>query len=101
MLVGQDGSVENRVLDLPPAVTPSMLNEAANFMSARFAGLTLRQAGDMLAREMESERNLLDGAARELVARGIAIWSHDADDRPVLIVRGAGASDRRWHGGGP
>ena len=27
-------------------------------------------------------------AARELVTRGIAIWSHDADDRPVLIVRG-------------
>lgn len=88
VLVGQDGSVENRVLDLPPGVTPSMLNEAANFMSARFGGLTLRQAGDLLAREMETERSLLDGAARELVERGIAIWSHDADDRPVLIVRG-------------
>ena len=88
VLVGQDGSVENRVLDLPPGVSPSMLNEAANFMSARFAGLTLRQAGDRLALEMESERSALDGAARELVERGVAIWSHDADDRPVLIVRG-------------
>ena len=88
VLVGQDGSVENRVLDLPPGVSPSMLTEAANFMSARFAGLTLRQAGDRLALEMESERSALDGAARELVERGVAIWSHDADDRPVLIVRG-------------
>lgn len=88
VLVGQDGSVENRVLDLPEGVTPVMLNEAANFMSARFGGLTLREAGEALAREMEAERGALDRAAQELVRRGIAIWSHDADDRPVLIVRG-------------
>jgi heat-inducible transcriptional repressor len=88
VLVGQDGSVENRVLDLPPGVTPSMLNEAANFMTGRFAGLTLSQAGEALRREMEAERTALQGAARELVAQGIAIWSQDADDRPVLIVRG-------------
>ncbi|EQB34028.1 heat-inducible transcriptional repressor HrcA [Sphingobium ummariense] len=88
VLVGQDGSVENRVLDLPDGVTPSMLHEAANFMSARFGGLTLREANEALRRELEAERGALDGAARDLVARGIAIWSHDADDRPVLIVRG-------------
>lgn len=88
VLVGQDGSVENRVLDLPPGVTPMMLNEAANFMSARFGGLTLREAGEVLRRELEAERHALDGAARALVAAGIAIWSRDADDRRVLIVRG-------------
>lgn len=88
VLVGQDGSVENRVVDLPDGVTPSMLHEAANFMSARFGGLTLREANEALRRELEAERGALDGAARDLVARGIAIWSHDADDRPVLIVRG-------------
>jgi len=88
VLVGQDGSIENRVVDLPAGVTPMMLNEAANFMSARFGGLTLAQAGEALQRELERERHALQGAARELVERGIAIWSQDADDRPVLIVRG-------------
>lgn len=88
ILVGQDGSIENRVLDLPPGVSPIMLNEAANFMSARFAGLTLGEAGEALRREVEGDRSALQGAARELVERGIAVWSHDADDRPVLIVRG-------------
>ena len=88
VLVGQDGSVENRVLDMPAGVTPGLLNEAANFMSARFSGMTLREAGDALQRELEGERTALQGAARELVARGIAVWSQDADDRPVLIVRG-------------
>jgi heat-inducible transcriptional repressor len=50
--------------------------------------MTLREAGDALQREMEGERTALQGAARELVERGIAVWSQDADDRPVLIVRG-------------
>jgi len=88
VLVGQDGTVENRVLDLPDGVTPVMLNEAANFMSARFGGLTLREAGEALGRELEMERSALQGAARDLVERGVAIWSQDADERPVLIVRG-------------
>lgn len=88
VLVGQDGSVENRVLDLPDGVSPMQLQEAANFMSARFVGMTLREAGDALATEMEAQRGALDRAARDLVARGIAIWSQDAGDRPVLIVRG-------------
>ncbi len=88
VLVGHDGSVENRVIDLPRDVTPSMLNEAANYMSARFGGLTLRQAEDLLRREVEADKSALHGAARELVERGIAIWSADAENRPVLIVRG-------------
>ncbi|MDX3900650.1 MAG: heat-inducible transcriptional repressor HrcA [Sphingobium sp.] len=88
VLVGQDGSVENRVVDLPGDVLPSTLNEAANYMSARFAGMTLRDAGAMLRRELEADQSALQGAARELVERGIAIWSSDAENRPVLIVRG-------------
>jgi heat-inducible transcriptional repressor len=88
VLVGQDGSVENRVVDLPGDVLPATLNEAANYMSAHFAGLTLSEAGVALGRELEADQSALQGAARELVERGIAIWSSDAENRPVLIVRG-------------
>ncbi|MEC7931320.1 MAG: heat-inducible transcriptional repressor HrcA, partial [Pseudomonadota bacterium] len=90
VLVGQDGSVENRVLDLPEGVSPVMLNEAANFMSARFAGLTLREAGEALSREMEAERGALDRAARGLVGRGLAPRSADAAGRPGGVGRGPG-----------
>jgi heat-inducible transcriptional repressor len=88
VLVGQDGSVENRVLDIPATVTPSALNEAANYMSERFGGMTLSQAGALLRAEMDAGKAALDGAARDLVERGIAVWSADGDDRRVLIVRG-------------
>ncbi|CAH0353098.1 MAG: heat-inducible transcriptional repressor HrcA [Pseudomonadota bacterium] len=88
ILVAQDGSVENRVVQLPLGITPSMLTEAANYMSDRLGGLTLRQAQALMAQELDSDRRMLDGAARELIDRGLAIWSADSENRPVLIVRG-------------
>src|SRR3546814_4608603 len=39
-------------------------------------------------REIEAERIAIDRAAADLVSRGLAIWSSDGADRPVLIVRG-------------
>lgn len=88
VLVGQDGSVENRVVDLPPGMTAGALNEAANYMSATLSGLTLAQARVKLEREISDGRAAIDAAARELVSRGLAIWSEDGASRPVLIVRG-------------
>ncbi len=88
VLVGVDGSVENRVVDLPPDTTPSMLAEAANYLTANLAGRTLAEAYGLLAREIEAGETALDEASRDLVARGLAAWSRDGADRPVLIVRG-------------
>lgn len=88
VLVGSDGSVENRVIDLPPVMTRSALDEAANYLTATLAGRTLSEARAAIARELSAERAALDQAARELVERGIAVWSADGGDRPVLIVRG-------------
>lgn len=88
VLVAEDGSVENRVFDLPPGVTPSALVEAGNYMSALLCGLTLGEARARLDRELAAERAALDGAARALIERGLAVWSEDGERRPVLIVRG-------------
>ncbi len=88
VLVGSDGSVENRIVALPPGTTPSMLAEAANYLTAHASGRTLTDAQAMLAREIAEGETALDEAARDLVARGLAAWSRDTEDRPVLIVRG-------------
>lgn len=88
VLVGQDGSVENRVIDLPPGVTPSALVEAANFVSDQLSGMTLAEARARLSAEIGRGRQALDAASRALVERGLALWSQDGDRRPVLIVRG-------------
>ena len=90
VLVAEDGSVENRVIQLPAGMTPGTLVEAGNFMSATLGGLTLGEARARIERELADGRAAIDGAARALVERGIAVWSEDGARRPVLIVRGQG-----------
>ena len=88
VMVGSDGSVENRVVDLPSGTNASALAEAGNYVSARLTGLTLSQAQARLVEEIGAGEAALDTAAQELVARGLAVWSRDGASRPVLIVRG-------------
>ncbi|HEX8621688.1 MAG TPA: heat-inducible transcriptional repressor HrcA [Allosphingosinicella sp.] len=88
VMVGAEGGVENRVVDLPPGVTASTLTEVGNYVSARLSGLTLPEAQRRLAAEIKAGRAALDAAASELIDRGLALWSEDGAQRPVLIVRG-------------
>ncbi len=88
VLVGEDGAVENRVVELPPALRPGALEEASNFITAHLAGRTLPEAAKAMRAEIASGRSALDAASSDLVQRGLAVWSEDAARRPVLIVRG-------------
>ncbi len=88
VLVGEDGQIENRVLELGAAVSPSTLEQASNFITAHLAGRTLAEAAQAMRREIALGRSQLDDASRDLVERGLAVWSEDATRRPVLIVRG-------------
>jgi heat-inducible transcriptional repressor len=88
IMVGSDNSVENRLVSIDPAISESMLLEAANYISARLSGLTLSEALERLDSEIRAEKAELDVASQKLVRDGLAIWSLDANDRPVLIVRG-------------
>jgi len=89
VLVGDDGTVENRVVDLPPGITATALGEAGNYINARLAGLTLAEAHVRMADEIDDGRAALDEMSTELVRHGLAVWSQDGMRRPVLIVRGA------------
>jgi heat-inducible transcriptional repressor len=88
ILVGADGAVENRVVELPPGTSTMALSEVGNYVSSRLSGLTLAQAEARLRAEIADRREAIDAAAAELVASGLAGWSKDAAQRPVLIVRG-------------
>ncbi len=88
VLVGEDGGVENRVVDLD-AMDPGSLEAASNYITARLAGRTLAEASLAMRAEINAGKSQLDDASRTLVERGLAVWSEDAQKRPVLIVRGA------------
>jgi heat-inducible transcriptional repressor len=88
ILVGADGSVENRVITLDSETGAAALTEVSNFINGRLGGLTLAEAEARLRAEILDRKEAIDAAAAELVASGLAAWSQDYARRPVLIVRG-------------
>ena len=87
VLVSEDGSVENRLLDLPAGLPAAALTEAANFLNARIRGRTLDEVrAEVEARRAEMQREL-DGLTARLVEAGLATTAGPADERH-LIVRG-------------
>ncbi len=88
VLVGDDQSIENRVLTLPAGLTPSALNEAANFLNAHIRGLTIREAHERIEAELKVARAELDELTQKVIKLGLAEWSGTLDDRRSLIVRG-------------
>lgn len=88
VLVGADGGVENRVVELPIGLAPGALEQASNYISAHLSGRTLAEAARAMRAEIAAGQTALDAASRDLVERGLAVWSEDAAQRPVLIVRG-------------
>ena len=49
---------------------------------------SLVEAARAMRAEITAGQSALDAASRDLVERGLAVWSEDATRRPVLIVRG-------------
>lgn len=88
VLVGDDGSVENRIMPLSAGVTPSTLQEASNFLNARLKGRPLAEARSEMGAELAAARQALDAAAARLVEDGMAAWSGGAERDRSLIVRG-------------
>ncbi len=88
VIVGEDGTVENRVVELSGQADPSSLEQASNYITARLAGRTLTDAVSTIRNDIASGKSALDKASKDLVKRGLAVWSEDQSERPVLIVRG-------------
>ena len=88
VLVGEDGEVENRIVALPEGLPLSSLTEAANYLNARIAGLTLADARAQIETEIEQRRAQLDELTARVVTLGLATWSGEDDERKSLIVCG-------------
>ncbi|MDP6603241.1 MAG: heat-inducible transcriptional repressor HrcA [Rhodospirillales bacterium] len=87
VMVTENGVVENRVIQSPPSVPPSVLAEASNYMSARLLGRTLSEARDAIRAELDEHQAQLDELTAKVVEAGLATWSGEEPDGS-LIVRG-------------
>lgn len=88
VLVGEDGSVENRIIDLPPGMPASTLVEASNYLNAQILGKTIDGARKTVFENMEHRRNELDVLTTKVVEAGLAVWAGENDEEKTLIVRG-------------
>ena len=89
ILVGQDGTVENRVVQLPPGLTASALTQASNYLANIAIGKTLAEARAAVAAQRTARIAELDELTQKLVDTGLATLSEGtAAQAPTVIVRG-------------
>ena len=88
VLVGEDQSVENRIIDVPAGLPASALTEAANYLNAHIRGTTLGEARTRIEQDMASAKRQLDELTAKIIHAGLATWSGALDDRKSLIVKG-------------
>ena len=89
VLVGQDGTVENRVVTLPPGLTASALTQASNYLANFAVGRTLSEARQALQNQRASQLAELDDLTRGLVEAGMATLADTGSSMPpTVIVRG-------------
>ncbi|GAA5263720.1 heat-inducible transcriptional repressor [Acidiphilium sp. MT5] len=87
VLVTADGQVENRVIEIPPGLPPSALQEAGNYLNAQLSGRTLPELRTRVAEDRAASRTALDALASSVVEAGLATWSAEGRGGS-LIVRG-------------
>lgn len=97
VLVNEGGVVENRVLEIPLDISPSLLVEASNFLNAKLSGRTLVEAKTILEQEINNEQAFLDVMTQNLIGSGLAQWA-GGDKDSALIVRGQSNLLRDVHG---
>ncbi|HEY1934659.1 MAG TPA: heat-inducible transcriptional repressor HrcA [Acetobacteraceae bacterium] len=87
ILVNADGHVENRVIETPPGMPPSALQQASNYLNARLSGHPLAELRRIVSEDMATHRTELDLLSAQVVEAGLATWSGDIRGGN-LIVRG-------------
>ncbi|MCX7352203.1 MAG: heat-inducible transcriptional repressor HrcA [Proteobacteria bacterium] len=85
VLISQDGMVENRLIELPDGITPSMLNQASNYINAHFYGATLQEIFQRIHSQMSQNKHELDQLTQRVIEAGIGVWSGDKDNGSLII----------------
>lgn len=88
VMVSEDGSVENRIIDVPPGLPPSALVQATNFLNTRLAGRSLESAMDDVQAELKLRESELDSLSSKVVESGLAVWGGGDNTSGTLIVSG-------------
>jgi heat-inducible transcriptional repressor len=84
IIVSPDGDVQNRVVHTPTDYTQSQLAEAANFLNAHYAGLTMEQVRERLKTEVEQLR----GEIVALMQTAVQASTEAMTDAEEVVISG-------------
>lgn len=88
VLVGEDQTVENRVIQVARGLPPSALTEAANYLNHHVRGLSIGEAKAHIESESAKAKAELDQLTKKVIEAGLATWSGTQGERRSLLVRG-------------
>jgi len=85
VLVAEDGSVENRVIDIPLGLPPAALVQAGNYLSARLLGHSLEDMKGAIQLELAGKQAELDMLSTRVVESGLAVWAGGGESASLLV----------------
>ncbi|HQT40497.1 MAG TPA: heat-inducible transcriptional repressor HrcA, partial [Acidocella sp.] len=77
VLVSADGQVENRIIETPPGLPPSALQQASNYLNAQLSGLSLAELRSHVTADINADRTALDDLTNNVINSGLATWSSE------------------------
>ena len=75
------------MIETPPGLPPSALQQASNYLNARLSGRPLAELRRIVGEEMAANRTELDGLSSKVVEAGLATWTGEGR-AGSLVVRG-------------
>ncbi|HUR88803.1 MAG TPA: heat-inducible transcriptional repressor HrcA [Ramlibacter sp.] len=84
IIVSPDGDVQNRVVFTQHDYTQSQLIEAANFLNAHYAGMTIEQVRDKIKTEVETLR----GEIAELMQAAVQMSTDAIREQDEVVISG-------------
>lgn len=87
VLVTDDGNVENRLIQIPNGLPPSVLVEATNYINSALAGVSLGDLKERYAQDIDRIRSELDTLSASIIEDGLGEW-FKSDKEMTLVLRG-------------
>jgi heat-inducible transcriptional repressor len=84
ILVSPDGEVQNRIIHTQADFSQTQLQEAANFLNAHYAGLTMEQVRERLKTEVEALR----GEIASLMVKAVEVGADGPETQDDVVVSG-------------
>ncbi len=90
VIVNENGVVENRLIEVSPHVSASILEKATRYINTKLSGATLSEIRGKLQSELDFQREGIDKIAKDVVDQGLGFIANEiaGENENKIIVKG-------------